>query len=450
MGHKAMINMSEPTSMNTRTGLLVGCALVFLMSACGTASARGASSPSRKTVADTAPSRKTVGAPKSAPVPATASKPVETKRPVEDKKAAGPAEPDLPSRFAGHVFCPIPPEVSPGEELVIRCALKPGLSAHSVIVRYRVSGKEEYSTIDALRSPKGWYVAKIKGNEVRGSSLQLYVEAYAPGNRVAGTSGSDDNPNVVLIAGGVSGPSSDEDPLMKIQREKEAEQMQIVEGHRRPSPSLWLGFGIGSGEGWYPSRKGEANPNAKATGWATGGLFHLLPELGYNLTPNIAFSVQGRLQFVKTETSGGNTQDAKPHKQALGVLGCVYLMTDSRTSDWQLFGTVVAGGGSAFRLYMAPHLSSGNNSFPNSDTVNGGPFVAGAGGGVIYHLTNFFALTGHVRSLAGFPKNAVIIEGGIGAQLALWPFSAYQSKKTSQVPQDLEPEAEYAPSEPVE
>lgn len=444
-----MINMSEPTSMNTRTGLLVGCALVFLMSACGTASARGASSPSKRTVADKAPSRKTVGAAKSVPVPAAASKPVETKKPVEEKKPAGPAEPDLPSRFAGHVFCPIPPEVSPGEELVIRCALKPGLGAHSVIVRYRASGKEEYSTIDALRSPKGWYVAKIKGNEVRGSSLQLYVEAYAPGNRVAGTSGSDDNPNVVLIAGGVSGPSSDEDPLMKIQKEKEAEQMQIVEANRRPSPSLWLGFGIGSGEGYYPNRNLERYP-AKAKGWATGGWFHVLPELGYNLTPNIAFSVQGRLQFVKTETQGGSTQTAPPHKQAFAVLGNMYLMTASPTSGWQFFGNLVVGGGSAFRLYVAPKRSAGNNDFPNSDTVNGGPVVAGAGGGIIYHLTNFFALTGHVRSLAGFPKTAVIIEGGIGAQLALWPFSAYQSKKTSQVPQDLEPEAEYAPSEPVD
>jgi hypothetical protein len=210
-------------------------------------------------------------------------------------------------------------------------------------------------------------------------------------------------------------------------------------------------MGVGSGMGWYPSRTPERYSNSKATGWATGGLFHLLPEIGYNWTPHIAFSLQGRWQFVKNETQGGGTQDKPPHSQALAVLGCVYFMTDSRTSAWQLFATAAAGGGSAFRLYVAPKRSNDPaQDFPNSDTVNGGPIVAGAGGGLIYHLTNYIALTGHVRSLAGFPKSAMIIEGGIGAQLALWPFSAYQSKKGPVVPQDLEPEPEYAPAEPVE
>jgi hypothetical protein len=451
VGHKPMNNKSEPTSMNTRTGLLASCALVFLMSACGTVPPKEDGPPAKNAAAGKSSSRKTAKskstASASAPAPAApAPAPVTESKPVEKKSDA--AEPDLPTRFAGHVTCPIPPEVPPGEELIIRCALKPGLGAHSVIVRYRVSGKEDYSTIDAIRSPKGWYVAKIKGNEVRGSSLQLYVEAYSPGNRVAGTSGTDDNPNVILIQGGVSGPSTDEDPLKKIQREQEAEHMQTIEGRRRPSPSLWLGFGIGTGEGWFPSRTAENEP-AQAKGWASGGLFHLLPEIGYNLNPNLAFSLQGRWQFVKTETSGGGSAD-KPNSRALAVLGCVYLMTDSRTSDWQLFGTAAIGAGSAFRLYVAPHPSSGNDNFPNSGTVNGGPLVAGAGGGIIFHLTNFVALTGHVRSLAGFPKTAVIIEGGIGAQLALWPLSAYQSSKPSQTPQDLEPEPDYAPSEPVD
>lgn len=453
---------SDPKSIATRTGLLVGCALVFLVSACGTARTKSASPSIQRAAAGTsgkASGRRPAGAAKStaavpAPAPAPAakpSKPVEAKKPAEPKKPAAPAEPDLPTRFGGQVFCPIPSEVSPNEELIVRCAVKAGLGANSVIVRYRASGREDYSTIDAPRSPKGWYVAKIKGGEVQGASFQLYVEAYGQGNRVVGTSGSDDNPNVILIHGGSSsGPSADEDPLAKIQREQDAERMQIVEGRRRPSPSLWLGMGMGSGMGWYPSRTPERYTGAKATGWATGGLFHLLPEIGYNWTPNIAFSLQGRWQFVKTETQGGGTQSKPPHSQALAVLGSVYLMTDSRTSDWQFFGTAVVGGGTAFRLYVAPRRSYGTNDFPNSDTVNGGPVVAGAGGGLIYHLTNYVALTGHVRSLAGFPKTAVIIEGGIGAQLALWPFSAYQSKKGPVVPQDLEPEPEYAPSEPVD
>jgi hypothetical protein len=452
VGHKPLHNKCEPTLLGA--SLLAGCALVFLTSACASASSSGAAAagtPGKKAAVGKAPIRKTAAAPKAKPAsPASApTAPPPALVPAKASKPTASDEPNLPTRFADQVFCPIPPEISPNEELVVRCALKPGLGAHSVILRYRVSGKEEYSTLDAVRSSKGWYVAKIKGSEIRGGSLQLYVEAYAPGNRVAGTSGTDDNPSVILITGGAGGgPNADEDPLAKIQREQEAEHMRTIEGHRRPSPSLWLGMGIGSGEGWYPKRNIERQPGT-ATGWATGGLFHLLPEIGYNWTSHIAFSVQGRWQFVKTETQGGGNQ-AKPHRQAFAVLGNVYFMTDSRTSDWQIFGNVAAGGGSAFRLYVAPNTKYGDVTFPNSDTVNGGPMVAGAGGGIIWHLTNFVALTGHVRSLVGFPKTAVIIEGGIGAQLALWPFSAYQSKKGPQTPQDLEPEPDYAPSEPVD
>lgn len=449
MDEKTFISDRKTTLMHT--GLLAAFATVFLTSACATASPQAAaqtSPPAKKVTASKSTSRKVAAAAKAkSAAPPAAPAPVAAKPSKASSKPAASDEPNLPTKFADQIFCPVPPEIVPDEDLTIRCALKAGLGARSVILRYRVSGKEEYSTRDAIRSPKGWYVATIKGNEIRGGSLQFYVEAYAPDNRVAGMSGNDVEPNVILITGEFSGPSLDEDPLARIQREKEAEQMEIVEGRHRPSPSLWFGVGMGSGIGWYPKRKLERRPDGEATGWATGGLFHLLPELGYNLTPNIAVSLQGRLQFVKTETQGGGNE-AKPYSKAYAVLACIYFMTASHTSSWQLFGTAAVGGGTAFRLYAAPVRSRDpSNDFPNSDTVNGGPLVAGAGGGVNYHLTNYLALTAHVRSLAGFPKSAVVIEGGIGAQLALWPFSAYQSKKRSQIPEDLEPEPEYTPPE---
>jgi hypothetical protein len=82
--------------------------------------------------------------------------------------------------------------------------------------------------------------------------------------------------------------------------------------------------------------------------------------------------------------------------------------------------------------------------FKNSGTVYGGPLAAGGGVGVLYHFTTYLALAAEFRTLAGFPKSAVMMEGGLSAQFRLWG----RSKPGAFVPPpSLEPEPDYVPSE---
>ena len=427
--------------LTVRRSLLAGCAVWLLAPGCATTSSETAArGPTKK-----APSSR-IG--KSTP---KSSDPANHAKAAEATKPSAPPEPDLPSRLPQPLYCPMPPEVPPETELTIRCAARPKLGTRSVVVHYRVSGTESFTTADAIRSPKGWYALTIKGSQVKGSALQLFVEAYGAGNKVVASDGSDESPNIVLIqkrgsSGGAEPPAVDEEPLARIEREQ-AEAAQSYAGHRRPAPNFWVAFGIGSGFGWYPTRAPEIYINSRASGWATGGLLHLLPEVGYQWTEHLAFSAQFRYQFVQTSTQGGGQP---PHDRAYALLARAYLMSDSlfgRVSNLQLFGTATVGGGTAFRLYVAPHVTAGNDSFPNSDTVYGGPLVAGPGGGVLFHFTNYLAVAGELRALIGFPKAAAVLEAGLSVQLGVWTPGGSRAAAAPAAAPLLEPEPEYNPPE---
>jgi hypothetical protein len=439
--------------LTIRDCLFASCALLLLAPACATSSKTGKSSSapaSQKRFASKSAAAKSSGDSKKN------AKPADSPKAVEVKKPEPPPEPDLPSRLRHPINCPIPSEVPADTELVIRCAVKPALATRSVIVSYRPSGTEQFSTTDATRSPKGWYVVTIKPFEVRGSSLQFYVQAYNGNNKVVASSGTDESPNIVLIrksssgapgTGGADQPVADEDPLARIQRERDVESGLSHEVRRTPAGRVWLAMGMGSGYGWFPTRSQDIYVNAKSTGWATGGILHLLPEVGYQWTDHIAFSLQGRLQFVYTKTGAGSLQTEAPRSFAWAVLGRGYLFTDrlfGPASNFQLFGTGTLGAGTAFRLYVAPSPNQINSSanFINSDTVSGGPIAVGVGGGVAYHFTNALALAAELRALAGVWNFATVIEAGASLQWAFWSPGEHRAPEAAP---EIAPEAEFTP-----
>ena len=79
------------------------------------------------------------------------------------------------------------------------------------------------------------------------------------------------------------------------------------------------------------------------------------------------------------------------------------------------FGSLAVGGGDGFRLKVAPNRQTG---LVRSDTIRGGPFLGGAGGGVIYHINPHIAWPTELRALAGFPDVAVSVELTTGLEVA--------------------------------
>ena len=77
----------------------------------------------------------------------------------------------------------------------------------------------------------------------------------------------------------------------------------------------------------------------------------------------------------------------------------------------------VAGWGKdgAFRLIVPADADAER---PRSDTVRGGPFVAGGGAGLAYHFSRRIAWPLEVRTLIGLPDFAAVVEVGTGLTFA--------------------------------
>ena len=186
----------------------------------------------------------------------------------------------------------------------------------------------------------------------------------------------------------------DENPLAEIEKERAREGV-----HVRPERRLWAALGLGKGWGWQGGGQLEFRQDQEvAAGMLGGGLGQVLPEVGYQWSERTAFSLQLRFQFLPTEGSGDPTP-GKPAASAIAALArATYAVGDGNLRG---FGSLAVGGGSGFRLKVAPNRRTG---LVRSDTVRGGPFLGGAGGGVIYHINPHIAWPTELRALAGLPR----------------------------------------------
>jgi hypothetical protein len=343
--------------------------------------------------------------------------PAEERRPRADGE-----EPDLPANIPDDLYCPVPEQTPPDEPLTLRCVLRPGVRAGRLTLHYRPAGSETFTDVPMARSRKGWFRGVVPASAATGKSLQYYVEGSVAPKL---TSGNSDSPNLVMVREGadptteatmaVAGHEADEPPTIEDENPlAEIEKERAREGvHVRAQRRLWAGLGLGRGWGWQGGGPLEFRQDqAVAAGMLAGGLGQLLPEVGYQWSERMAFSLQLRFQFLPTEGSGDPTP-GKPAVKAIAALArATYAVGDGNLRG---FGSLAVGGGDGFRLKVAPNRQTG---LVRSDTIRGGPLLGGAGGGVIYHINPHVAWPTELRALAGFPDVAVSVELTTGLEVA--------------------------------
>jgi hypothetical protein len=187
-------------------------------------------------------------------------------------------------------------------------------------------------------------------------------------------------------------------------------------GARRASAGyFWVGLGVGSAVGGTTRRGLEHHTNRVVkAGPLSAGLLHLQPEVGYQLSPGVAVSLQGRHQYIRPSGGPDTTVVGPPPRTAHAALLCLYYRI------WQgeslaLLGTAAVGGGSGFRLKVPPRPEV---MLASSDTVAGGPFVAGPGLALHLALGDSIVVSPSVRVLVGAPNLAGVAEGTLGARYA--------------------------------
>lgn len=313
--------------------------------------------------------------------------------------------------------CPTAGEVDAGDDITLKCVTSAELPATSVVLYYKRAGVGDFIAVP-MRAPdpgarKAVWSAKIPGNVVSGDWLPFYFEAKGQSGEALALSGRDDSPNILTIRGSAGRGSKakpttsslsgdeDENPLEEIARRGEP--------GAGPREGVFFGLAVGSGMGYAGGDGVEAYHNQVrgfTAGVAPAVLGHIAPEIGFYLNRTTALLLQGRLQYIPrdtTVTAGG----------AVAALAKILFFTSPGRS--RFYGALAAGGGEGFRLSVQATRTDGTVI---TDTVRGGPLVAGLGGGYVYDLSPTFAWLLETNAYTGFPKFSAVVDLNTGIRAA--------------------------------
>jgi hypothetical protein len=291
------------------------------------------------------------------------------------------------------------------------------------------------------KTPKGWLQAKVPKRAVDGKSFQFYFEGRNADGKAIVANGGAESPNIVLV---VEEESKHEVSKAKSGNEEDENPLEDQSGGGSRSPRLhlghidkaregldtrfgkrkwWIGIGFGSGYGYAKGNGFEAvnkspDPAFHALkdefvpGLAWAGLGHLAPEVGYQLDPDMAVSLEGRLQY--TGQPAKYAQYAA--KGAIGVLAKLLVYT--KQAQLRFFGSAMVGGGD-FRLVVYPAAGQPMDS-DFKDTVLGGFVLAGLGGGVYYEVSKPVSLVAEINALAGLPTFSAVVDLNLALQINIY------------------------------
>jgi hypothetical protein len=340
----------------------------------------------------------------------------------------GENEPDLPVHVNA-LDCPTPDEVPPDKSVKLRCAAANNLGLAKVVLLYRMPGSEEFGTVDMERTPKGWWQAKLPKKAVTGKSVQLYFEGRNAAGKPVVSNGRADSPNLILIREeavakqveeetGVAKQAIDreENPLQETDEPTgprlylgKVDKSKIGLDTRYGNRKFWIGIGVGTGYGYAKGDGLETRPDLQylykaGLGWAGWG--HLAPEIGIQATPDIAFSIEGRNQWIPQ--SGKYAKFTASGAQSVLLRALFY----SKQARFRMFGSVMAGGGEGFRFQLFPDKARPDYK----DTVRGGPYLAGAGLGIYYEISPGMSFVTELNGLAGFPIFSLVTDINVALQ----------------------------------
>ncbi|HSZ82815.1 MAG TPA: hypothetical protein VLA14_11065 [Polyangia bacterium] len=343
-------------------------------------------------------------------------------------------EPDLPVHINA-LDCPTPDEVPPDKSFKLRCAVAPNLGVANVFLLYRIPGNEEFGSVQMERTPKGWYEGKLPKKGVTGKSVQLYFEGRNSAGKPVVSNGRADSPNLILIREeaaakeaeeetGVSGQALDteENPLDENDESRgprlylgKVDKSKIGLDTRYGNRKWWIGLGVGSGFGYAKGNGLETRPDLQAKygykpggGWA--GLGQLAPELGLQLTPDFALSLEGRNQWIPQSSKYSKFV---AHGAQSVLLRALFYTRQSRV---RFYGSLMAGGGEGFRFVLHPDASRTDYG----DTVRGGPYLAGVGGGLYVEISHSISFITELNGLAGFPIFSAVADLNLGFQINIY------------------------------
>jgi hypothetical protein len=344
--------------------------------------------------------------------------------------AARTKDPDLPARVPSPLYCHLPFDTPPGQDVVVRCLTQKQQRKSTATFHYRPQGADgEYVDLPMERSPKGWLSIVVPGRAVQGRALSFYIKAEIPGSPKALYLGHPEAPNELMIRKPLV-PEGDEDAPEETEPSAESAYGRAPSGESgRPSRlrapgSFWIAFGSGTGAVYHRRETVDSNdkipttsstPTTVQSGFSPAALVQLEPEIGYQVSKRFSLSVMGRYQYAPKDARGyvpGAGEHAIPTAAFAGFLRGQFAFLGK--GGLQAYASGGAGLGTSFLATVNKRCPPDACSLDHSDTLHGGPVGATVGVGAIYHLGPSFGVFVEVKEIATLPKFMALTEINAG------------------------------------
>jgi hypothetical protein len=290
-----------------------------------------------------------------------------------------------------------------GSVIPIGVTTDASLAAKKVAIWFRPDGEPKFVSTELKEYSPGNWSGAIPQNATTGEEVDYFVSVENEEGELVAKHGTASNPLVITLRN------------VAVASRKHVVSGESEEPERKPpseEPTWFLGLAVGSGVGWV-SGNGDINNQDKArSGFGSSQLGHVLPEIGYFVSPDFILSLQVRLQLVSGATSErdlsnsmcGPTHVCSPATGALAAFGRMTWLFGENTFVPYL--SVAAGAGQIRHLATFPNgVNCGTAAQPVKcvDTVTAGPILLGPGAGLLVRVSRSFGLTLGLNTLLGFP-----------------------------------------------
>jgi hypothetical protein len=275
-----------------------------------------------------------------------------------------------------------------GASIPVTVKVGADVGAKQVVLYYRAQGQESFTAVPMKSRGGATWEGAIPASATRADSIQYYIEAKGGGGKVNGGVGSAGSPNIIEIArsssgGGGGGDDVDsEDPLGGgggggSDDDDDGGGGEVGDGSGiskdgtpKAKHTVFVNVVVGSGAGFVTGKTEQAEQDV--TCCVASAPFHVMPELGFWLSPQLAVSVYGRIGLP----IGADIEGHAPAAPA-GLLRVAYVLS-SDGEGLALHGDV-GGGLMRHTIGLAkPYIVDGKEQ-GKTDIVASGPLLIGGG-----------------------------------------------------------------------
>jgi hypothetical protein len=342
-------------------------------------------------------------------------------------------DPDLPARVPSPLYCHLPFDTPPGQDVVVRCLTQKQRRKSTATFHYRPQGTDgEYVGLPMERSPKGWLMIVVPGRAVQGKALSYYIKAEVPGSPKALYLGHPEAPNELIIReppapDGAEDATEEPAPIAEPAHGRFPGGAEGVRPSRLRAPgSFWVALGGGTGAVYHGRETVDSNakilgtstPVAVQSGFSPAALLQLEPEIGYQVSRRFSLSVMGRYQYAPKRPIGHAQvagENAIPTAAFAGFLRGQFAFVSR--GGFQTYASGGAGLGTSF-LATVDKRCTPACTLDHTDTLHGGPVGLTVGLGAIYHLAPSFGFFLEIKEIATLPKFMALTEINAGLAFA--------------------------------